>query len=181
VNLIEQRRLINQDLYNELRYLLIAATIWQACHDIGNDDPKKAESHPHHLVVLAMDSAIMHARALYEFFFDHGDFESAGAQRDFGVTIDRTKLYDEYKHTINKRLFHIDTRRPRPEKRGGGRRVKRDINRKVKLIADDVLGLWDQFSDELPGFKRQLSGARRKAIAEATKAAKSIDGRIVFS
>jgi hypothetical protein len=161
--------------------LLIAATIWQACHDIGKRDPKRAQTHPHHLVVLALDSACMHARALYEFFYDFGDRDSPGADRHFRVKLVRTKLYTDYKHSLNKRLFHVDLNRPAPEVRGGGKRVKRDINRKVKLIADDVLNLWDQFADQRPDFKRQLSRARRKAIAEATRAAESMGGSVLFS
>lgn len=126
------------------------------------------------LVVLGMDSALIHVRALYEFFFDFGDSDSAGAQRDFGATLRRTPLYQDYKHTINKRLFHIDRHRPMPRKRGGGSLVKRDINRTVKLSADEVLELWDQCARKFPTFKRQLNRARRRAIAEAEAAAHSV-------
>lgn len=177
----EQRRLINQDLYNELRYLLIAATIWQRCRDVEqSDDQTPFDDLPHHLQALTMDSACMHARALYEFFFKSGDIETASAKRDYGVTLNRTRLYRDYEHTLNKRLFHIDLRRPAPRERFATARVKRNVNRKPKLFADDVLGLWDKLAAQLPQLHRQLSGARKKAIAEADKAAKSVGGEVIF-
>jgi hypothetical protein len=59
--------------------------------------------------------------------------------------------------------------------------VKRNVNRKPKLFADDVLKLWDQFAAQLPQYHRQLSKAREKAIAEAQRAAQSVDGELLFT
>jgi hypothetical protein len=183
LDLKEQRRLINQDLYNELRYLLISATVWQRCRDIelSGDHHPFAEL-PHHLQAIAMDSACVHARALYEFFFNcKQDAETAHAERDFGVALNPTKLFRDYEHALNKRLFHIDLDRPHPHVRNKPVAVKRNVNRKPYLFAADVLKIWDRFARQVPQLQRELSAKRALAISEAAIAAGSVQGRVIFS
>jgi hypothetical protein len=110
---------IEKDLFNELRWLLCAATEWDA-HDklIGTPPqiPKVAEPSPH-LKVYTMDSAFLHARSLYE-FFTATDAAIARNRRntrrrltwsDFSHTARQISAkYDQFKEPLHRRLMHLN-------------------------------------------------------------------------
>jgi hypothetical protein len=175
----EQCRLISEDLYNELRWMLVAASEWQACQGLTSAALRRF---PNHIQVVTMDSALLHVRSLYEFFVDNGGrlrADTVYAGRDFGVGLSPTTLHDEYIDSLNKRLFHVDIFRPAPVK--SGTPVKTDVNARVKDLAQDVLDLWDAFAGALPSLASELSTARTDAIADAGKAAQSMGSAPVFS
>jgi len=64
------REAIEKDLFNELRWLLCAATEWDAYDRLIGEPPlvPKINEPCFHLKVYTMDSAFLHARSLYEFF-----------------------------------------------------------------------------------------------------------------
>ena len=176
----EQQRLIEQDLYNELRWMLVAATEWHICDQtVTNTGP--LPNLPNHFQVLAMDSACVHIRSLYDFLIVNKTerADTAYASRDFNVTLAPTPLYKDYIDSINKRLMHIDTNRPAP-RRQNGKQVKTDLNRKVLDLAQDVLSLWDDFLREVPQFSKQLTKARTDAIDDAKRAADALGGVCPF-
>lgn len=175
---VDAKRLINDDLYNELRWMLVAASEWSVC-----EKDSLSPNAPSHLQVLALDSACVHIRSLYEFFIDapgkHPRSDTAHALRDFGVSLPTTALYDDYIEGLNKRIFHLDNFRPMPASRSGNV-VNTDVNRKIDLLAQDVLDLWDNFAIQLPSYTSELNAARASAISDATKAANSLGGKAVF-
>ena len=177
----DAKRLINEDLYNELRWMLVAASEWQVCFGKLS---RISVSFPSHLQVLAMDSACVHIRSLYEFFIyvpsKSSRSDTAYANRDFGISVQPTQLYNEYIESLNKRIFHLDNYRPAPTARGGGA-VKTDLNQKITDIAQDVLNVWDIFAKQLPQFETELSSARQKSISDAERAAISVGGSTIFS
>jgi hypothetical protein len=175
---IDAKRLISDDLYNELRWMLVAASEWSVCEN-GSLSPNT----PSHLQVLALDSACVHIRSLYEFFMDdpgkHRRTDTAHASRDFGVSLPPTTLYNDYIDGINKRVFHLDNFRPVPSSRSGSA-VNTDVNRKIILLAHDVLNLWDGFAAQLPSYMNELSIARSDSISDAKNAAESLGGKPIF-
>lgn len=175
----ERRRLVSEDLYNELRWMLVAASEWQVCRGRPARDLARF---PSHIQVVTMDSALLHARALYEFFIDSGQSraDTAAAARDFGFQCSETVLYNEYIKSLNKRLFHIDRSRPAPSGRHDAA-VKTDLNTRIVDIASDVLRLWDAFTLASADLCNELSTARENAVADAAAAAKSMGALPVFT
>ncbi len=102
------------------------------------------------------------------------------SKRDFGVTISPTALYTSYIDVLNKRMFHLYTYRPAPKLRAGGF-AKTDLNRQIASLAQDVLSLWDEFTKQLPKYKKELMEARELAINDADAAARSLGGVSIFS
>lgn len=58
-------RLIEDDLYNELRWLLNAATQWYGHKLLPKEEQ---DTFPPNFLVHVMNSAFVHSRSLYEFF-----------------------------------------------------------------------------------------------------------------
>lgn len=165
------QRFIEQDLFNELRWMLVAASEWNA--SVATDFRPVD-----HFQVIAMDSTFLHARALYEFFIDGQNPtwnprpDTANAKRDFNVSIVPTATYRQYIDGINKRLFHLDINRPTPEK-GGNPIPGKDVNDKVVVVAQDVLDAWDKFASLAPAYKSIMDQKRSQAIKDAHAASKS--------
>lgn len=176
-------RLIKDDLYNELRWMLVAASEWNTCED-ARKNGTPLQSLPNHLQVLTMDSACVHIRSLYEFFIDapgkNPRNDTAHAKRDFGISLAPTTLHDSYIESLNKRIFHLDIFRPAPTGRGGVP-VNTDLNEKITELSKDILDLWDEFTNQLPAYVTELLDARKKSIAEASKAASSVGGTAIFN
>jgi hypothetical protein len=173
MNPADLQRFIEEDLYNELRWLLVAASEWNAA---TTKDVEPAN----HFLVVTMDSTFLHARSLYEFFIDaqilnpqwNPKQNTAYAKRDFNISIAPTSTYTRYIDGIHKRLFHLDINRPSPEKRGVPIPGK-DINDKVMVVAQDVLDLWDNFAAQAPSYTDLMNEKRSEVIQEAHEASKS--------
>jgi hypothetical protein len=153
-----------KDLYNELRWLLSAATQWDAWDKLVEGPPHIKEP-CHHLKVYAMDSAMLHARSLFEFFTTKKPSKDRLCWRDFGLAKPlKSKRYKALVEPLNARLMHVK------KNRAGRRQVKNE----VVNLARDVVELWDKFShhpalDAL--YKTLLDEHRTEAMAEAQKVA----------
>lgn len=164
-------RLIAEDLYNELRYLLVAATSWRIAK---SSNPR---SLPKHFIVLSMDSAFLHARSLYEFFTgdpsrDEGGGREPASWKLFGAARQKSVLYEKWGETLHARLFHLRRNRPQPTsaKRGTrGTKLPTDIKEEVVNFAHDLLALWQSFTQDpaLLDYRTTLDTKRAGAIREA--------------
>jgi hypothetical protein len=163
------------DLYNELRWLLCAATQWAACHRLSGVPGFKEPCH--HIKLYAMDSALLHARSLYEFFTATESAINRNQQngimrltwRDYSQTGRQTSTkYNQFMKPLHGRVMHLD------KDRSGYEEVKNE----VVGLAKDVLTLWKAFSAKLaadPSLKPYvdlLHSAENDAIEEARRVAK---------
>jgi hypothetical protein len=162
---------IETDLYNELRWLLCAATEWQA-----------NQSQCKHLKVYTMDSAFVHARSLYEFFTmdprSVSHHESKNHNRltwhDFGLTAPLSSpTYKRLAGPLHGRVIHICK----------GRSEHKPIKNHVVTLAADILRLWEEFSKslELKDYASVLDSFREKAIEEAEAVANQYASRKYFA
>jgi hypothetical protein len=139
---------IEKDLSNELRWLLCAATEWDAYDKLIGEPPQvpKLEEPCFHLKVYAMDAAFIHARSLYEFFTATQQSilrnKSNGLRRltwyDFSSnpTLRQTSTkYAQFMQPLHGRVMHLDHNRSGYD----------EIKKEVANFAADILVLWNNF------------------------------------
>jgi len=131
---------IKHHLFNELRWLLHAATEWsvQAQLELGIVG--------YNVQVYAMDSAFVHARALFEFFLSPPSRNHHSAKQFLPLVL-TSDLYDDWKDPLHKFLMHADNRSfPRQLRTADG---PKDLNRMPVCFAKEVLRLWREFEQGL--------------------------------
>ena len=164
----QKRDFITQDLYYELRCLLGAATLWQAFKT----------QHRGFDVVVAMDSAFVHARCLYKFF------TQSQSSHDISITEFRTSayqssLFDTWEKPLNRHVLHISKGRLNPTNTDG----TTHLNEHVEDFANDIYKLWVKFeNDPLASiFATELLDARIKAVQDASNDAVGHGITLVFT
>jgi len=172
------REAIEKDLFNELRWLLCAATQWDAYDRLIGEPPQvpKIKEPRYHLKVYTVDSAFLHARSLCEFFTATENSilrnEANGVTRltwrDYSRTARQTSSkYNQFMKPLHGRVMHLDK-----DRSGYG-----GIKNEVVKIAKDVLELWKGFSANLSAdsslkpYADLLDKFRDDAIGEATRVA----------
>lgn len=100
---LEKTTFLKEDLYYELRCLLGAATIWQ----VYREDEQGFH------VVVAMDSAMVHARCLFN-FFTRGSKRFDIRVADFGCRLFKSGLYDVWEEALHRHVLHISHKRLTP-------------------------------------------------------------------
>lgn len=148
---------LREDLYNELRWLLCAATEWHACRKLAKEPGCRQ---PHHLIVYTMDSALLHARSLYEFFTAASIKPDRRTWRDYSHNARQESVtYDKFIKPLHGRVMHLN------RDREGYDAVKDEV---VNLAAD-VLRLWDDFSkkSDVKPYVQSLQEYRELAVREA--------------
>lgn len=150
---------IGVHLAYELKYLLVAATTWQAVQHPGDREPW-----PPHLVVMSMDSAFVHARVLYEFVTreDHWKRTAAHMPRI-------APLWVKYEDAMHRRVLHPDPRRPQ----AAGTQHGDDLKDRVVDFARDLLALWDDITTDpqMRPYRSTMSNTRAAAVADAKQVA----------
>lgn len=162
----EKRRFLNDDLYNELRWLFFGAVTWAASgNHLGEKDP------------LAMIASLTHARALYEFYYSgDGKEEDNARATHFCSTYSwqprKSELYKEYmgRHSpANKRIFHPVYHRPN-HSGGVAADESSHIKNQVLNFARDLRQITGQFVQMADcQFTLSIRGALQKALREAAK------------
>jgi hypothetical protein len=153
---------IETDLYNELRWLLCAATEWDAQQQVIETDSAKQPCF--HLKVYVMDSVFLHARNLYEFFTATRKRPDRLTWHDYGQPARQTSAtYDRFINALHGRGMHL----------GNDRSSYEPVKHEVLNFANDILRLWAAFSGK-PGirpYKKALDDCHRRALNEANKVA----------
>lgn len=152
---------IEKDLFNELRWLLCAATEWVACKMLAEN---KVREPCFHLQVYTMDSALLHARSLYEFFTATKIRQTRVTWRDYSCRAQQeSEKYKEFIKPLHGRVMHIN------KDRAGYEQVKNE----VVNFASDILALWNSFSrvPDLKPYAPLLEEFRDRAIGEAASVA----------
>lgn len=173
----ELERVINEDLYNDLRDLLIAEAAWKLLAPLAESDPIW-ERFPHHIQTTLSDSALLHGRGLLTFFtatkqqrlsdeqhlgVNWRNYASWGAGKQSSIWLKRWKL------VLNARMFHISRIRPHVDDAEG----LSHLNQQVSNLASEVLTCWDVFTNSITDqpIRSLLDEARTRALDEAAFAA----------
>lgn len=155
----ELEKFINEHLYNELKYLLCATASWKVA--------KVSTKHmPSHFIVYTLDSALLHARSLFE-FFTHKDPDrkkNLVTWKSLGLK-DRidSDLYTEWIKPLHHHVMHLENRL----------NVTNEINGKhlknmVVEFSVEIVKIWDIFSRKIDkNLKIQMDKSLEKAINEA--------------
>lgn len=161
---------IETHLWYELKYLLVAATTWSAVHvEAGRG------SWPHHLVVIAMESAFVHTRTLCEFLGLEGGW-ARGPRSPHLVPV--LPLWRQYSGPMHMKVLHPDPRRPYMT----GVQAGDDLKDRVVDLAQEVLVAWDTVADQLEmiDFRTVMLRVRDSAVADARNSAARMSAQTVF-
>ncbi len=134
---------ITLHLFNELRWLLGAATEWSI------QDQLKLGKVGYDVQVYAMDSAFLHARVLFEFFLKATDDNHYGCTEflDPGPVLKSDSYTKDWKRPLHLFLMHAQDRsRPVPLKSSG---EEKDLNQMPVDFARETLKLWEEFEGRL--------------------------------
>lgn len=158
-------RFLKEDLYDALRWFFEGAVAW----DAARSRPEKCR----HQCVLGMQTSLVQARALYEFFYGHEQGDDARAVQ-FASTWRplETNLYRAYMaggKPANKPAFHLVYNRSRHAVGNESGHLK---NRVVEF-ARDLKRLTEDFCRNADSsFQQVIDSALKKALEEADLAAK---------
>lgn len=175
----ERKEIIDKHLAYELKFLLNAATNWCVYKETLERKEKEDKDFPRHFIVYTLDSALLHARILYEFFtqdkknnkyyyFSWKDFIDCGGKKL------ESKLYNRWSNYLHAKVVHLQK----------GRLEDNDaINKMVLCFAQDILLLWDEFSEKITNkdYKQLLIKTRDDAIKDAKESAEKYGITPAFS
>lgn len=140
----DKSALLEEDLADCLRWLLVGAIAWKA-GSVTSTVP--------HQQVLAMNTAFTQARALYEFFYGSpgrgDDARATDLISDWAPPESPAYLgYMSAGKAANKRMFHLVYRRT--EHAGGAAPDESDhLKNRVVAVAEDLVGLTREFVGRL--------------------------------
>jgi hypothetical protein len=137
----QREEYIELHLFNELRWLLGATTEWSI------QDQLRLEIVGYNVQVYAMDSAFVHARALFEFFVQSTNDNHYGSNEFLGSVLKSDSYTNDWRGPLHSFLMHAQDRsRPAPLKSSG---VEKDLNKMPIDFAREILKLWEEFEGRL--------------------------------
>jgi hypothetical protein len=172
----DRQRFLEEDMYNDLRWLFDAAVIWKAADERGTDLTTLGR----HADVHTMHASVALARSIYEFFFDSIErYPNDARARHFSKTWDenRSDCYDKYfavKGPANKRLLHPIYGRA-AHSGGAGHEGPDHLNKQVIEAVRDLLEITKRFIEKAEDeFKASAQVGLDKALCEAKHASESL-------
>jgi hypothetical protein len=181
----DPRDVLDEHLYNDLQYLLCAATEWYVQHSTGpeGDHPNRSDKGDgYYIQVYAMDSAILHARALLEFLTGRTDVENHNHLGvDFlGVEPISSELYShDWRDPMNRYLMHLNERPEGQFLWGFGDTEPKHLKYMPVDFAHEVVRLWWEFIKQLHDQDDPLEDlARTKLDLAIGQAAKVVDNGV---
>jgi hypothetical protein len=171
-----KKRYLQRDLYNDLRWLLCAATEWHMQNTMNEYlDPIGQGIPANHMQVYTLDSVALHARSLFEFLTKKATPNHFGANNYLGGTnvIDSDIYCDDWEDPLHSYLMHSQ---PRPGRRRK-LRSRTSAGQKLSLnlmpveFAEEIIAVWQDFAKELrlrgDSLARIADGVLAKAIGDA--------------
>jgi len=159
---------IKLHLFNELRWMLGAATEWSI------QDQLKLERVGYNVQVYALDSAFLHARTLFEFLVEPTTDNHYGTDEFLGrgTVLNSSSYKNDWRGPLHIFLMHAQDRSsPVPLKTSG---VEKDLNQMPVDFAQEILKLWKEFEQKL-NQSRDTRDHRLKELARE-KRKEAIDG-----
>lgn len=141
LNSNDKKDYIQEHLFNELRWLLCAATEWSIqdklnLSDVGYD-----------VQVYSMDSAFLHARTLFEFFLKCTSSNYYGADQFLSGPLTSNLYTNDWCVPLHSFLMHAQDRsNPRQLNTASG---LKDLNQMPVEFAYEILRLWEEFEKQL--------------------------------
>ncbi|HKT89489.1 MAG TPA: hypothetical protein VJQ59_13685 [Candidatus Sulfotelmatobacter sp.] len=168
-----KRDFMEEDFHDSLKWLFTGAITWHA-HPLDKDHA--------YLRSLGMFTSLVHARALYEFFYkcgqsSHPNAGATASAKDFVASwnspADRKQLYSRYmakQKPAQRRVFHLVYGRGKPAggSMGGG---SAELNEQVLEFARDLRRLTEEFirslseNPDYDAFRQLAESALSKALA----------------
>jgi hypothetical protein len=130
-------------LFNELRWLLGAATEWFIQEQL------KLGIVGYDVQVYAMDSAFVHARSLFEFFVGKSSKNHYSVKHFIAgaAPLTSASYTKDWSVPLHKYVIHAQTRlHPAPLSSSG---TQKDLNKMPVDFAIEILRLWKEFEDKL--------------------------------
>lgn len=160
----KKKEYIERHLFDELRYMLAAATEWSI------QDQLKLEISGYEVQVYAMDSTCLRARTLFESFLEPKD-------KDFFDKPLESELYKNWRAPLHRFLMHVYDR-SKTKKLILSDGSKKELNKMPVHFANEVLRLWKEFERTL-GKSGGAEGKQLQKLAhgkreEAIKAAANV-------
>jgi hypothetical protein len=171
-----KKRYLQRDLYNELRWLLCAATEWHMQSTMNEYlDAIGQGTSAYHMQVYTLDSVALHVRSLFEFLTKTATINHFGTNNYLGSTnVVNSDIYrDDWEGPLHGYLMHSQ---PRPGRRRKlrsrtGARKKLPLNRMPVEFAEEIIVVWQEFANELrvrgDSLARIVDGVLTKAINDA--------------
>jgi hypothetical protein len=165
----EKENYLKTHLFNELRWLLCAATEWSI------QDQLNLRQVGYDIQVYAMDSAVLHARVLFEFFVQATTNNHYGSNEFLGHgAVLTSSNYDNWRGPLHSFLMHAQDRsNPVPLISSSG--VSKHLNQMPVDFAQEILKLWKEFERMLDassvGRGQELKAIAREKREEAIEAA----------
>lgn len=165
----DPREYLEIHLFNDLLWLLCAATEWHVQQTVNPKDDIEGQ----HIKLYALDSATLHARALLEFFTSGRTVRNHLGMDLYGLQAITSELYsDNWKDPMNRYLMHAN-------ERPGGQQLTRFNGEGTKHLkrmpidfGREVVRLWRTFIGRLRSKDDQLATLAQSKLAEAiTRAA----------
>ena len=162
LNRHDKAEYIRAHLFNELRWLLGAATEWSVQEQL------KLEIVGYDVRVYAMDSAFLHARTLFEFFVHLTNDNHYGCDAFIGSVL-TSDSYRIWKGPLHSFLMHAQDRsRPTPLRSSG---VAKPLNKLPVDFANEILRLWREFEKALGNCKNVEDQELQKLACDRRKEA----------
>jgi hypothetical protein len=168
-----KKEYVEKHLFNELRWLLGAATEWSIQEQL------KLNKVGYDVWVYALDSASLHARVLFEFFLKQTNDNHYGANEFIGMVLQSNNYTNDWSGPLHSFLMHAQGRsNPVPLRATG---TMKDLNKMPVEFAQEILRLWKEFELELIKTKTPTNKIlydlaierRKKAIQHAACVASS--------
>jgi hypothetical protein len=137
----EKEEYLKKHLFNELRWMLCAATEWSIQEQLG------LGIDGYHVQVYAMDSAFLHARTLFEFFLNKTGKNYYGYDK-FLKTEVKSDKYGNWATPLHRHLMHAQIR-SQPQQLESLSGDMKDLNKMPVDFACEVLRLWKEFEEGL--------------------------------
>jgi hypothetical protein len=185
-----KKRYLEKHLYNELRWLLCAATEWHIQNTINEYlYPKRQQIVGYHMQLYTLDSVALHARALFEFLTHTATPNYYGANTYLGgddviastrfnlAPPDQPPHPNDWSGPLHSYLMHLQsrpgTRRKLPIRANA--RNKLHLKEMPVQFAEEIIDLWQQFCKELrDGNQASLATEAERALAKAIDAARRV-------
>ena len=162
---------LGRHLYHELQRLLCPATEELVQQTINPNDSIPGQ----HIKMYAMDSAALHARALFEFLTsntvpNHVGIDLYGVNR---LASDRYRDRDSdpalgcWSNPLHAFLMHLRDRTVTQRLKSFDRTEMKDLSRMPVDFAREVVELWQEFVRRLRGQDEALADAAQFALDEA--------------